>query len=70
MCKFEYWNGRGVCTCRHSDAQVSRGQKWGFRSERDSTLGTARSPLYIEVSECRAVVMTHVCPVVMKSWEV
>jgi len=33
-------------------------------------LGTARSPLYIEVSECRAVVMTHVCPVVMKSWEV
>jgi len=50
----------GGCTCRHSDTQVSRGQKWGFRDERDSTLETARSPLYIEVGECRAVVW-HTC---------
>jgi len=42
----------------------------GFRSERDSTLGAARSPLYIEVGECRAVVIAHVCPTVTKSWEV
>ena len=45
-----------MCTCRHFDAQVSRGQKWGFRENRGSTLGTARSPLYIEVGVCRAVV--------------
>jgi len=56
MCQFEYWNSAGVCTCRHSDAQLSRGPKWGLRDERGSTLGVARSPLYIEVGECRAVV--------------
>ena len=43
-----------LITCIHSDAQVSRGKKWGFKSERDSTLEAARSLLYIEMGECRA----------------
>jgi len=60
----------GVCICRRSDAQVSRGQEWRFRSERDSTLEAPRSLLYIEVGECRVVVMAHVYPSVTKSWEV
>ena len=47
---------QGVCTCRYSDAQISRGQKQKLRDERDSTLGTARSPLYIKVGVCRAIV--------------
>jgi len=51
---------QGGCTCRHSDAQVSRGQKWGFKDKRDSNFGPARSPLYIEVGVCRAVVR-HTC---------
>jgi hypothetical protein len=50
----------GVCTCRHSDAQVSRVQNGGFESERDSTLEAARSLLFIEVGECR-VVVRHTC---------
>jgi len=45
-----------VCTSRHSDAQVSRGQKLGFKSL-----------LYIEVGECRVVVKAHVYPSVTKS---
>jgi len=51
---------RWGCTCRHSDTQVSRVQNGGFESERDSTLETARSLLFIEVGECRAVVR-HTC---------
>ena len=62
---------RGVCTCRHSDAQVSRDQKVRVREEEiDSTLGTAMSPLYIEVEGCRTVVMAHQALAVTKSWEV
>jgi hypothetical protein len=50
----------GVCTCRHSDAQVRKRSEWGFREKMDSTLGTAKSPLYIEVGVYRAVVR-HTC---------
>jgi len=60
----------GVCTCRHSNTQVSRGSKWGFESERNSTMEAARSLLFIEVGECRAVVMAHVGPAVTKSGKV
>jgi len=56
VCALE-WGG---CTCKHSDAQVTRGHKWGLRDERDFTLGTAMSPLYKEVDVCRAVVR-HTC---------
>ena len=35
---------QSVCTCRHPNAQVSKGQKWGLRSERDSTLGLRGVP--------------------------
>ena len=42
-------------------------QNEGFESERDSTLEVARSLLFIEVGECRAVVMAHVCLTVTKS---
>jgi len=38
-----------------------------FRSERDSTVEVAGSLLFIDVGECRAVVMAHVCPAVTKS---
>ena len=62
--------GGGWCSCRHSDTQVSKGQEWGFRSERDSTLEAARSLLFIEVDERIVDVMTHVCPTITKSWEV
>jgi hypothetical protein len=34
-------------------------QNMGFESEIDSTLETARSLLFIEVGECRAVAMAH-----------
>jgi len=54
-------------TCRHSDTQVSRGSEWGFENERDSILKAARSLLFIEVGECIAVVIAHVCPAVTKS---
>lgn len=57
----------GVYTCRHSNTQVSRGQEWGFRSERDFTLEAPKSLLYIEVGECRVVVMAHMYPSVTKS---
>jgi len=33
----------GVCTCRHSDAQVSWVLEWGWECERDSTLGECRA---------------------------
>jgi len=45
MSQFGYCNG-GECTCKHSDAQVNRGQKLGLRDERDSTLGLRGVPLY------------------------
>jgi len=45
-------------------------QNGGLRVKRDSTLEAARSLLFIEVSECRAVVMAHVGPAVTKSGEV
>jgi len=63
----EHWTEWGVCTCRHFDAQVSSGSKWGFESGRDSTLEVMRNLLFIEVGECRAVVMAQVCPTVTKS---
>jgi len=47
-----------VCTCSCSDAQVSRDQRVrGLESKECSTLGTALSPLFIEVENHRAVVM-------------
>ena len=64
MCQLSAGTAR-VCARRHSDAQVS--QELGFRSKRDSTLEALMSLLYIEVSECRVVVMTHVYPSVTKS---
>jgi len=54
------------------DQKVTAGaslRQW-FRSERDSTLEAARSPLFIEVGECKVVVMAHVCPAVTKSEKV
>jgi len=42
----------------------------GFREKIDSTLGTAKSPLYIEEGGCRAIVMTHTSLAVTKSWKV
>jgi len=45
-------------------------REWGFRGRVDSTLGTVKSPLYIEVEGYRAVVMEHMGPAVTKSWEV
>ena len=60
-----------MCTCRHSDAQVSRDQRVRvLEEELDSTLGTVMSPLFIEVEGCRAVVMAHLASAVMKLWEV
>ena len=44
--------------------------EWGWECERASTMEAARSLLFIEVGECRAVVMAHVCPAVTKSGEV
>jgi len=41
-----------------------------FREKIDSTLETAKSPLYIKEGGCRAVVMTHTHLAVTKSWEV
>jgi len=38
----------------------------GFKSKRDSTLEAVGSLLFIEVCECRAVVMARVCPAVTK----
>jgi hypothetical protein len=50
-----------VCTCRHSNAQVSIISKWGgLEREIRSYLGDCKSPLYIEVSVCR-VVVRHTC---------
>jgi len=57
------------CTCRHSDAQFSRGLEWGFE-KKNSTFEAERSLLFIEVGECRVVVMAHVCPAVTKLEEV
>jgi len=60
-----------VCACRYSDAQVSRDQRVRVREEEiDSTLGTAMSPVYIEVEGCRAVVIAHQALAVTKLWEV
>ena len=47
-----------------------RSESEGLEEEFDSTLGTAMSPLYIEVEGCRAVVMAHLALVITKSWEV
>jgi len=54
-------------TLTHKSVEV---QNAGFVSERDSTLEAARSLLFIEVGECRAVVKVHVGPEVTKSGEV
>jgi len=56
----ECWIEWGVCTCRHSDAELSRVLKWGWECERDSTFEASRSLLFIEMGECRAVVR-HTC---------
>jgi len=53
-----------VCTCRLKSVEVQNG---GFESERDSPLEAARSLLFIEVGEYRAVEMAHVGPAVTKS---
>ena len=45
-------------------------QNGGFESERDSTLEAAKSLLFIEVGECRAVVIAHIYLTVTKSGEV
>lgn len=42
----------------------------GFEEEIDSALGTVKSPLYIEVEGCRAIVMAQMGLAVTKSWEV
>ena len=60
---------RGGSTCRHSESQVSRDQRMRFRGRVDSTMGTIKSSLYIEVSGYISVVMAHVGPAVTKSWE-
>ena len=44
-------------------------QNGGFRSEKDATLEAARSLLFLELGECIAVVMAHVCLAVTKSRE-
>jgi len=54
-------------TLTHKSVEVQNG---GFVSERDSALEAARSLLFTEVGECRAVVMAHVGPEVTKSGEV
>ena len=56
----ECWTEWGVCTCIHSNAQVSKVSEWGFEGVRNSTLEAVRSLLFIEVGECRAVVR-HTC---------
>jgi len=56
--------------CVHADTLTLKSvevQNGGFESERDSTLEVARSLLFIEVDECRAVVMAHVCLAITKS---
>jgi hypothetical protein len=71
MCWNACWSGWGVCTCRHSDAQVSKGsESEGFRERKSSTLWTALSPLFIEVEGCRAIEEAHLALAVTKSWEV
>lgn len=40
-----------------------------FEEEKSSTLGTAVSPLFIEVESCRAVEEAHLALAVTKSWE-
>jgi hypothetical protein len=71
MCWDASWSGWGVCTCRHSDAQVSRdSESEGFRGRKSSTLRTALSPLFIEVEDCRVVVVAHLALTVTKSLEV
>jgi len=42
----------------------------GLERKKCSTLGTALSPLFIEVESCRAVVTAHQALAVTKSWEV
>jgi hypothetical protein len=57
-----------VCTCRHSDAQVSKdSESEGLRGRKSSTLGTASSPLFIEAEDCRAVEEAHLALAVTKS---
>jgi hypothetical protein len=71
MCWNACWSGWGVCTCRNSDAQVSRdSESEGFRGRKSSTSGTALSPLFIEVEDYRAVVVAHLALAVTKLWEV
>jgi len=64
------WNGGGCVLADTPKLKSVEIRERGFREKIDSTLGIAKSPLYIEEGGCRAVVMTHTRLMVMKSWEV
>jgi len=64
------WNGGGCVPAGTPTLKSVEIKERGFIGRVDSTLGIVKSPLYIEVDGCRAVVMAHLCPVVTKSWEV
>jgi hypothetical protein len=60
MRQFDDWNG-GVCVPADTPTIKSvRYLNGGFREKIDSTMGIAKSPLYIEVDVCRAVAR-HTC---------
>jgi len=57
----------GACVSAYTPTLKSLEVKnGGFESERNSTLDVVRTLLFIEVGECRAIVMTHVCLAVVK----
>jgi len=70
MCLECSWNDMGVCTYRHSDAQVSRDQRVRVKRGRRFYLGDCYESLIFRGGGCRAVVMAHQALVVTKSWEV
>jgi len=68
--KSSSWNGGGYVPIGAPTLKLAEIREWGFRGKIDSTLGTSKSPLYIEVEDWIAVVMAHLGPAVTKSWEV
>jgi len=73
---FEWWWNAPECLLGADGGvylqALRRSSKWrskseGLEEELDSTLGTAMSPLFIEVEGCRAVVMAHLPLAVTKS---
>jgi len=63
------WNC-GVCTCRHSDAQVSIEFRMRVkRVEKNQPLGTGESPLYIVWRTHESLCGTRRGSVVTDSWE-